>query len=672
MADAAAGLESLAEGIALKIEHTKAEFLAAAADSGVTALRIGFVHGTPDYDGGPPLWVAEQDERSLVIGWDQHALTAAMLEDSRAVEQLAGELLSEQFAVGPPRDRFLAAWNAAPPSVRFDEITVYQSSRHLPPPIPAHASPRADALHRLGLHLRDSGVEPGRYAGLRAGGMQSDLVYRQLIGDLRRFLSQCEGQALLEMALIQLERANSERLLYFRQVAMWRGFPVHGDPQSWHDRYEEIAQRSWNIALIVEEVLARPPGGDAQPDRAIWQETLAIGGLCFDFGLQSESAHHNLEHAAMTVSDHFEVEIEWSAEPTDFDARSHALHRKQAGFPEPVPIGAPSAADDEEPKPILEMLPDMAGIDSALRASLGFGIDALFGVLKAAISWPVTDNNPVGTASASDIAAAAVDISVGASEDECRNALERLTLRGPDIATDRRDSEHWETERRAARIAVRPFVEHGDELRVLPWTADTALTIYGNYLGDGRLPWPNESIPDTVLIAMERYRQDRNSQLERECAAALQQTDLIIRSNIKPRKAWKIGIVELPGEIDLLCLDADRSRIWVIEVKDPYTPFYHRQARRLFDDYHKKDGHVDKLLVKTETVRSSASGLAQTLGTENPERAWEVAALFVTRFPTPAAFAVNAQVPFCLLDDAARVVSLDALPRPGFCPPPAV
>jgi len=668
--DAAAKLASLAEGIALRIEHTKAEFLAAAVDSGIAALSICFAHGASDYRGGAPLWIAGQDEQYLMIGWDCHAVEAAMLEDSRAVEKLAGRLLSEQFTVGPLRDSFLSAWDAAPPSVRLDEITVYQSSRGLPAPIPAHASPRADALHRLGLHLRDSGVEPGRYAGPRAGGMPSDLVYQQLIGDLRRFLEQCDGQALLEMALTQLEQANSERLLHFRQIAMWRDFPVHSDPQSWHNRYEEVAQRSWEIAMIVEEVLARPPGGDTQPDRAIWQEALAISGLCFDVGLQSESAHHDLEHATITVSNRFEVEVEWSDEPTDFDARSHAFHRKQAGFPEPVPIGVPSPADDKEPKPIPEMLPDMAVIDSAMRASLGFGIDALFGVLKAAISWQVTDDNPVGTASAPDIAAAAVAISVGTSEDECRKALKRLTLRGPDIATDRRDSEHWETERRAARIAVRPFAEHGDELLVLPWTADAALSIYGNYLGDGRLPWPDEGIPDAVAGAMERYRWGRNRQFERECAAVVRQTDFVVRTNIKPQKARHVGIADLPGEIDLLCLDADRSRIWVIEVKDPYTPFYHQQARRLFDDYHKKGGHVDKLLAKTEAVRGSASGLAQVLGADNPEHAWLVSALFVTRFPTPAAFAVNARVPFCLLDDTARVVSLDALPLPGFCPPP--
>lgn len=671
-AEADSQLNSVGEGIALKLEHTKAEFLAAAADSGVTALKIGFAHSASEHNGGPPLWIAEQDERSLVFGWDQHALEAAMLEDSRAVEQLVGKLLAEQFAVGLPTNRFLAAWNAAPPTVRFDEITVYQTSRHLPPPIRAHASPRADALHRLGRHLRDSGVEPGRYAGPRAGGLSKDHVYPQLISDLRHFLDQCDGQALLEMALNQLERATSERLSNFRQIAMWRGFPVHSNPESWRDQYEEAAQRSLEIALIVEEVLTRPPSGETQPDRAVWQEALAISGLCFDFGFQRMSALHSLEHAAITVSDRFEVEIEWSDEPTDIDARSHAMYREQAGFPQPVPIGAPSASDDEDPKSIPEMVPDVAGIDSAMRASLGFGFDALFGVLKAAISWEVTDYNPVGTASASDIAAAAVAISVGASEDECQRALERLTLRGPNIAADRRDSEYWETERRDARVAVRPFVEQGDELLILPWTADMALRIYGNYLGDGRLPWPDDSIPNTVTEAMDRYRQDRNLHLERDCTAALQQTDLIIRSNVKPHKARKIGIVGLPGKIDLLCLDADRPRIWVMEVKDKYTPYYHQQARRLFDDYHKEGGHVDKLLAKTEAVRNSTASLAQALGVDNPERSWDVVPLFVTRFPTPAAFAVNPRVPFCLLNDAVRVTTLDALPPPGFCPPAAI
>lgn len=217
----------------------------------------------------------------------------------------------------------------------------------------------------------------------------------------------------------------------------------------------------------------------------------------------------------MTVTDDFAVNVDWSDEPTDVDLRAYWTVRETATLPEAVPIGASQAhqseAEPEEPKPLVELLPQLEGIDSALRNTLGFGLDALTGVLNVARRWEVTPEAPVGATTSSALADEVANPVVGATAEECELALNWLTLRGTDLAADAR--EHWETERRAVRVTTRPLVNRADTYLVLPWTAEMTLKIVESYLSDGRLPWPAKSLPDEVNQALNRYRQRRNRQL---------------------------------------------------------------------------------------------------------------------------------------------------------------
>src|SRR5207248_2656751 len=113
------------------------------------------------------------------------------------------------------------------------------------------------------------------------------------------------------------------------------------------------------------------------------------------------------------------------------------------------------------------------------------------------------------------------------------------------------------------------------------------------------------------------------------------------------------------------CIDPARSRIWVIEVKDPYTPYSPYQVRRLIDTFNKPGKYVDKLLAKVADIRDSAASIAATLTIPNPDRAWTVTGLMTTRHLEPAAFTIDAKVPYCVLSDVLEVVTQNELPGPG-------
>ena len=93
------------------------------------------------------------------------------------------------------------------------------------------------------------------------------------------------------------------------------------------------------------------------------------------------------------------------------------------------------------------------------------------------------------------------------------------------------DIKPWAVEDRAERIATRPFVVRGDDLLILPWSADMALRVLYTYLGDGRLPWPTSMMDRSktsgtkgISSALNDHRQSLNQELEQQCTQALEGT----------------------------------------------------------------------------------------------------------------------------------------------------
>jgi hypothetical protein len=564
------------------------------------------------------------------------------------------------------RADFVAAWEAAPPGVRIDGFSVRQRVQRLPEPLGVREAIRSDALRRLGEHLAADQVQPARLEGPEATSFESRTVFPWLISEFHNAIAHLRSDDLLAFALRQLECSSHQRFMLDKQLSWKRGFPVQGEDDA-AERRERIARATRVISFIIEEVLAHPPTGDVIVDELAWIEALSVAELCIESCFRSDAIHFQLTHTAVEISDLYEVNVVYSVDPTDVDVKAYNDVRAAHMLPAAVPISTEQHleddAEDQEPRPVIDLMPELAAIDTAMRATLGFGIDAITGLLNVATQYDARADAPATATTRDAILQECVDLAVGATADEFAAALDWLTLCGADLAAD--VIPHWETERRAKRITTSPFVQTSDAIWVLPWTAESTLRIVANYLGDGRLPWPDTVLPQDVRTALDQYRQGRNRQVEKDCVATLAGRSLIVRGSIKPEKAHLFGIDSLTGEIDALCIDPTRSRIWVIEAKDPYTPYSARQIRRLINDFLAPGKYVDQLLRKVQDIASSATSVAAALGSPDPDRSWAVRGLMVTRHLEPAAFAVEPKVAFCVLDDVADVVDQDDLAGPG-------
>ncbi|WP_103355608.1 hypothetical protein [Amycolatopsis sp. CA-128772] len=651
-----------AVGMAWKLNRCADAFEAAASRSGLTSLRIVFAF--QERQDGPPLTVAGIEDGVITIAWDAQ-LQPALAEDSFAVERLAGEVLAEALTEDA-RAGFIQAWQTAPPGIRVDGFRLSQRVQRLPDPIQGHASIKTDVLRRLGEFLIEDGAEPGLLEGVDATRFESKTVFPWLIARLHEAIASLSPTGLLEFALGQLERVHHKRFMIDKQLGWQMGFPTGGDL----DRSREINRVTEHIrvvSLIVEEVLGHPPAGTEPTDMVRWIHVVSIAELCLDSCVRSAAIHNQLTHTAAKITESYEVETLTSHEPTDIDIARYQRLRSRHSLPEAVPIttglAEPPQSDGTPPAPIAERVPRLKPIDEVLHSALGFGLDAVLGVFEVATHWEASEAQPATATTSATVVDECVRLIPLAGRDEFAAALEWLTLCGNDLSSD--VIPHWETERRANRISTSPFVKAGSTLWVLPWTTESARKIFLNYLRDGRLPRPHAVLPETVNTVLNKYRQEQNREAEKKCTAALSVPGLIVRSGVKPEKKNHYGLAQLSGEIDTLCVDPARSRIWVIEVKDSYTPYSSHQVRQLVDRFNKPGKYVDRLLAKVADVEVSAASVTAALRVSDPERAWTVLGLMVTRHVEPAAFTVSQRIPYCLLSDVLAVVDQDELPGPG-------
>lgn len=656
-------LWSLASVVRWKLEHAREGLGTAATGSAITRILIQFEFSREP--GADSLALVHSEGGRLTLAWSG-ALQLELLEGSDLVEKRLGQMVAQAFGESA-REGFVVAWDAAPPGIRVDAVHHPQHARSLAAPMQPHPSIRAAVGRRTAEQLMAEGVRPGTFEGNAARDLETGRIHPKLERILRDSMSHYEPRSLLLHALSQLEAANAAHLRHLQKLAWQLGFPEHEldlEAQASEQSAKDVAL-SRTIALVVEELLARPPTGTAQPARDGWQELISIAGSTLESGLRSESIHLDLLSSVTEISDTYEIEYRLEG-LIDIDMDRYSAARSSASLPAPAPIGDRSEeVEAGDPSPLSELLPELESLDRCLASTMGFGLDALAGLLNACRQWPVTDARPVGIATEDEIVAWADELVPQASREAIAAALSWLTIDSETLRDTR--IEHWEVEHREQRIATRPFVALGEERYVLPWTSEAALRLLASYLSDRRLPWPASTLPDAVVTVQARSRQGQNHQLERDVIAALKRAGLDAFGPIKPQKAARHGLKKLGGEIDALAVDADRRRVWVVEAKDPQMSFSGRQLRRLVTDFLEPDGYVDRLLGKASDVRRDVDALLTKRGLA-AEDDWVVLPLLVTRYPEAAAYATSPRVPFATLGGMLSTIGSSAMPEPGPAP----
>lgn len=652
----------LASAIAWKLKHIGDAIDSLASASNLKALRIEFEYA--NRASGSILTADPATNGVLTIRFDSR-LDSALAADSGGVEAACGKAVAAAFA-DPSRDHFVTVWDSAPPGIRMDGLFIREHARNFPQPFRVHDAIRHDTMRSLGEFLASNNVPTGVRVNAEATNFESHTVFPWLINRFHEEISPLSARQLVEFGIRQLEAANHHRLMLEKRIGWERGFPVHGESDALEDR-EEISRLIRTIAFVVEEALAHPPSGNKDVREADWVDALSIGDLCIESCFRSDSIHQRLSSTSIKLTDLYEVQLGSGGDPSDVNLEEYKTQRAYSSLPDAIPITPGSEMPievDQTPMTILESKPELKPIDQMMRVHMGFGFEHIRCLLNTAIDWDTTDNEPIAYTDMSTIVDRCATHLATEDQTGIEPALAWLTISGAALSAD--VIPHWETERREKRLTTSPFVSMPDDLAVMPWAAETALRIFSAYIEDGRLPWSSSILPAEVIKALNKFRQVRNREVEKDCVQVITDLGLTVIGGLKPQKAGQYGISSLSGEIDALCLDASASRIWVIEAKDPYMPYSAYQIRRLVNDFEEPAKYVDKLLQKVKEIDASKDALAAVLDLQPASGEWLVSGLMVTRHLEPAAFVINPRTRYCLLSDLVDFLSRKSLPPLGF------
>lgn len=655
----------LADGLLNKLERMGKTLTRWLAERGLGALRVDLIM-VPDHN-GPAVGFGSLSDNTLTLHC-RRSLQASFLADAAAVEHETGIALS-QIAVSHSRESdFLDGWSRTPRTMRM-ETPLFPRIPPCEEPVTVGVADTSKIRRELAVHLRESDIECREYTADEAKRLDSRIIYPWLINKLRDELNRYSHNQILIYALEQLERLNYQRDLVDRKTELFLGFPERselGDQYLDESRGEIVANIKF-VSLIIEQLVASPPSGSMPPNVLAWEHILCIAALCVESGFRSEAIHMGMSNTTIRVSENFELEVKHEHGLADFDLESYLKCWTASTRPpkldlDSVPDGEDDEADETDVADsltVVDLTPGLAPVDAALREVWGFGLQAIVEALGQACQWNDDDPASVHVTTTRAFADAAFVADPRTTTAEYEKAVEWLTL----ARITPQQLEPWEIERRADRITSHPFLSHDEGIYVLSWSAGAALKMVFNYLEDGRLPWPDEVLKrgdeeglGRVVDTLNTYRQSLNRDLEHAAVDALEASGFKVLRNIKPHKRHTYGIEKLCGEVDLICIDGEKSIIWVIEVKDPHAAFAPRSIMRIVQDFHKKRGHVTTLLNKCKDIAASANSLATNQGVHHPKRQWNIRGMMATRKPCPAAFVSNSKVDFCMVEELPAAV----------------
>ena len=637
----------LGECIAHKLECVRDRFTELMRSGERRSLQIQFAFEHSDEH--PTALVARLDGNVLTFDCSP-SIVELLQSDSQSVEAQFGLLLAEAITGGISIGDFTTAWNVASPGIRFDAFSVGPRVQETPEAASLHESHRSTLLAELGAHLQEAGIAAGVHRGHDAKGIETAVVVPWLTDRLHQELAQFDCSAVLRLALTQLEYTNCSRWWKIEKSAYRAGSPSDDDRLSGFSR--DLLAQTRAINLMIEEILARPPTGTKTPTEYDWQVLLSLATLIREASFHSEALHLELAGAALHISAHYEVSISEEDTSLSIDMEAFERDRSLAALPDPVPIGTTNGQEeqDQEWTPIEVHLPEYEAIERALKNGLGFGTDAIMGILDSAIHWPVSAPQCTELVTIDEIAADAHGANPAINLAAYTKAANWLSLGTNDFDPADPNIEHWEIERRSARIAIRPLAREEAHVWVSPWSAVVARRTWVNYLSQHRMPIRDAELPEQVATAFEKARQKRQRKFEKECLSRLNGLPLVNIAPVLPRHALRHGIQHLSGEIDILSISSERSIIFVIEAKDPFVPLSARSINQQTNDFHKAGGHIDKLDQKVRDIEASAKSLAANKGVNGPDREWSVASIMVTRHVTPAAYVRACSTAFCTID----------------------
>jgi hypothetical protein len=656
------------------------------------------------------LYVSFRDEDRLSLrgsvdgGWElgfpesflRHAVT-----DAPQVHALLGEALATPHKGRPGVADALAAWQRMPPTLVIG-LHASPCRAHTETTLVIESRASENRAGQLILHELPTDVAAGLYTGETADELVRTVLYPAAMRAFARATRHLHGVRAVRAALAAADAAHQARAERRQMLDVGlRSADADAFRAEVLSRPDD-ARLTRGLEVLAEQLLAHPGEGSSTLDRFDIADLAAICEAALTWTIGADHARRGSSELILRVTKRGGVvtrargtakaarplhndeagsaEADEEDDPSAPSTRSAGENASSPGgsrnggtAPEPIRVDAeawlqavraglleydpgPPTLPDEHDGQFRRVLdgPEVPGrlgkLDGVMRTHLGCGIEAIVAVLATAAGWSDDTDLPQTTAAA--LAAETAEWAEPIPPAEFDAAISLLTLTGPQVAAD---SSIWEQERRAQRLLLRPLVSVDGQLYIPRHICRALQDVTAEFLGDGRLPWPD--LPAEVTRAANEFRQIGNNSLERHAEVEAQTTGLAVIANLQPHDAAAAGIVGLPGEIDLLVGNAATSTTQRVEVKDHVMTASGYSVNQRVQRFASRKGYEAKLLKKTTTISQHADAAATLLGLPRAP-VWTVTPVMATRRVEPAAFnVIRTRVEYVLVDHLADHLS---------------
>lgn len=511
--------------------------------------------------------------------------------------------------------------------------------------------------------LAEAGVQPGEYQDQQARDLINLRLFPFLRDRLDSELRTLQPVHVLRWVYQQVENACAHyQIERLRLGSVASALDIEFDLGEAASRLETEDLRILQAgSLILERLAMVRSSGEGYINREIGERLLAYASILLELSQASEQDYHCLRRITLAVSNDYAVNLSL-AEGGALELGAWRSAAAAQDFSQERPIKRPLIEDGKHQR-LTQSLPELQAIDREFRSHFGYGLDDLLEVLLGLSRYALQPGDeffPLAVGEPDELLQHLASVVRDFREEEAKKVVPDLFLL-PQLLSEE-EWRPWLLRGRRHRFATRPlFPLDNGKCLFGPWKVEYTLKSWLAYLFEGMLPIPDSTLSSGLKDSLQRFRDQKNRQLEDEIAMQVDKLHLprIGPRIVRPEKRWGSAKGSPVGEIDLLVAETNTRTMYVLEVKDPARALVIDDiAEQIRDFYEGENSFQATLERKGSFIRNHIHAVLGDLRITDRE-GWQVREVFVTRFPLAAAYAKAQKHPFLTLHN------LDKLKNPG-------
>jgi len=174
------------------------------------------------------------------------------------------------------------------------------------------------------------------------------------------------------------------------------------------------------------------------------------------------------------------------------------------------------------------------------------------------------------------------------------------------------------------RFFIKPLVKLNNKILVGHQTLSNSISNFGNALMEGKGQYSIETIDKELKTIIIKIRKKDDDIFEDYCVKKVNNIFSKTRGNIT-----KKDFNDLPGQIDILCVNETKNIIYLIECKKIISKTFNSEILNCLNSFIKSDGYINKLIKKEKFLKKNKKTILKKLFDINNSEQFKIKSYFL-------------------------------------------